>query len=637
MMNKSNSHNNQNNKPLNSPSNAKALFTSTEGYVNKRKKLEPIPLLEGIEEIRNDFEERLEQGDTVYGIEILDDYVETIRKGSITYIIAQANTGKALTLDTKILTPSGWVLNKNINVGDYVIGRNGQPTRVIGVFPQGITKTFNVKFADGRTITTSPKHLWSVEGGPFKGTRNYTTEELYGMIQKSTYKNRLHVPQYSGDHGVDKRFLLPPYVLGVLIGDGCLTMTGLTYCKPDNTVLQKIKKALPNREVTVAKNGNNVYIKNSRDFKEELARMGLLVKSYEKFIPREYIDGTSKTQRLELLEGLLDTDGYQSSSYNEFSTTSEQLAKDVRELCWSLGYDCRITSRMGKYKKDNCIIATRTNYRVFISNKRKKAQAVIRSITRGEDNFTQCLAVDAADKLFVVENYIVTHNSLWSQQIACNLAKQGKKVLICSCEMGAGLLMERQIRILAGVGTMQLKNMYTSQRDTANYILDSMIEDKKYTFLRNIDVCETGGATIDDIMEMLDCFPEYEYIIVDYIQRIRGSGSEYENITRCSMELQAYARRTGKRLIVCSQASRSSQDSARGTKENSGMLIRGKGSGSIEEDGDVGLSLQELYEGSKKYILATLFKNRYGDKNISYKYILDNRLRLIKVSNCDEF
>ena len=42
-----------------------------------------------LEEIRNDFEERLEQGDTVYGIEILDDYVETIRKGSITYIIAQ--------------------------------------------------------------------------------------------------------------------------------------------------------------------------------------------------------------------------------------------------------------------------------------------------------------------------------------------------------------------------------------------------------------------------------------------------------------------------------------------------------------------------------------------------------------------
>ena len=65
-MTNSNNNNNQSknfsshNNPLNS------LITSTEGYVNKRKKLEPIPLLEGIEEIKNDFEERLEQGDTVY-------------------------------------------------------------------------------------------------------------------------------------------------------------------------------------------------------------------------------------------------------------------------------------------------------------------------------------------------------------------------------------------------------------------------------------------------------------------------------------------------------------------------------------------------------------------------------------------
>ena len=59
-MTKSNNNNNESknfsshNNPLNS------LITSTEGYVNKRKKLEPIPLLEGIEEIRNDFETKKE-------------------------------------------------------------------------------------------------------------------------------------------------------------------------------------------------------------------------------------------------------------------------------------------------------------------------------------------------------------------------------------------------------------------------------------------------------------------------------------------------------------------------------------------------------------------------------------------------
>ena len=63
---------------------------------NTRRPLKPVPLLSGIEEIRQDLEERIAQGDTVYGIEILDEAVETIRKGSITFVVAEQNTGKSL-------------------------------------------------------------------------------------------------------------------------------------------------------------------------------------------------------------------------------------------------------------------------------------------------------------------------------------------------------------------------------------------------------------------------------------------------------------------------------------------------------------------------------------------------------------
>ena len=55
---------------------------------NTRRPLKPVPLLSGIEEIRQDLEERIAQGDTIYGIEILDEAVETIRKGSITFVVA---------------------------------------------------------------------------------------------------------------------------------------------------------------------------------------------------------------------------------------------------------------------------------------------------------------------------------------------------------------------------------------------------------------------------------------------------------------------------------------------------------------------------------------------------------------------
>lgn len=226
--------------------------------------------------------------------------------------------------------------------------------------------------------------------------------------------------------------------------------------------------------------------------------------------------------------------------------------------------------------------------------------------------------------------------SLWGLTIATNLAKQGKKVLICSCEMGAGLLMERQLKQLTGIGMKQLRQMYSFHKDEANYIMDSIIEDDQFSYLKNIDICETGGATVEDMIKMFDCFPEFEYIVVDYIQRVRGVGSEYEVITNAARELQTYARRSGRKFIICSQANRTTdQNSTANNGGNTrrpfdGSSIRGKGSGSIEEDADVGLTLAELYEDGDKKILATLFKNRYGDKkNITYKYRLDNRLCLI--------
>lgn len=222
-----------------------------------------------------------------------------------------------------------------------------------------------------------------------------------------------------------------------------------------------------------------------------------------------------------------------------------------------------------------------------------------------------------------------TGKSLLGQTIACNLAKQDKKVMVCSCEMGAGLLMERQLKTILGIRMSDIRQLYNFRRDEANNLLDA-VYDKEYSYLRNIDICETGGATVYDIIDMLNSFPEFEYIVIDYIQRIKGFGSEYENITLAARELQTYARETGKRIIICSQASRSSTSEAKGDSKNNpdGMKVRGKGSGSIEEDGDVGISLLELYENGIKKILVTLFKNRYGDKkNVTYKYRLNDRLQ----------
>ena len=215
--------------------------------------------------------------------------------------------------------------------------------------------------------------------------------------------------------------------------------------------------------------------------------------------------------------------------------------------------------------------------------------------------------------------------SLCAQTIAIHLAKQGKKVIICSCEMGAGLLMERQFKQLLGTTSKQLREGYQYNRDSTNTLMDMLIEDKEYSYLKNVDVVETGGATVYDILEMLELFPEYEYIIIDYIQRVRGQGTDYEIVTDAFREFQNYARQTGKKLIICSQTSRGTTSDALGSQGKNRIIdpmkLKGKGSGSIEEDSDVGISLLEDYQGGDKLIYITLFKNRYGSKkNITYIY-----------------
>lgn len=220
-----------------------------------------------------------------------------------------------------------------------------------------------------------------------------------------------------------------------------------------------------------------------------------------------------------------------------------------------------------------------------------------------------------------------TGKSLLSQKFAINLAKQGHKVLICSCEMGASMLIERQLVNIAGVNRDQLYDLYKSRKDTALRIMNSIVDQAAYAYMNNISVVETAGATASDIIEMLNIYDEFEYVIVDYLQRIRGTGSEYEVLSQASAEFQQWARGTKKALMLCSQAKRASGDARNNDSQ-------GKGTGSIEEDGDVGLLLSEgeMIDG-KRTIVFTLTKNRYGyGKGLSYLYTLDSRLNLSLIS-----
>jgi len=101
--------------------------------------------------------------------------IRTLLRGDSVMVAAPTGTGKALASDTPVLTPTGWTPIGAIRPGDYVIGADGRPTSVCGVFPQGTRPGYKVTFTDGTSVVCNLEHLWAVntkwrnhEGRPFR-------------------------------------------------------------------------------------------------------------------------------------------------------------------------------------------------------------------------------------------------------------------------------------------------------------------------------------------------------------------------------------------------------------------------------------------------------------------------------------
>ena len=128
-------------------------------YQNKRRVYKAVPLLSGVEEIRQDFEERLEQGDTIYGFEILDDFVESIIKGSLTFILARPN---CLALSQSVLTSEGFVKVGDLKPNHKVYGNKGKLYDIISFVDNEKEDCYKLTTTDGREIITSANHEWTV-------------------------------------------------------------------------------------------------------------------------------------------------------------------------------------------------------------------------------------------------------------------------------------------------------------------------------------------------------------------------------------------------------------------------------------------------------------------------------------------
>lgn len=408
---------------------------------------------------KEDYDMFIDQG-------LMEDQAEAASKilnNRVSFLTGVAGTGKAQPSTTKIPTPNGYKKLGDIVVGDKVFDKNGQPTTVTGVFNRGKKENFKIAFGDGRVAYSNDDHIWNYTHttGNGKGIfKNATLRELIdkGLVKKDKrYPNSLGtskfaIPTLNQPVQYNKQpITLDPYVLGAFIGDGYTNGNQLAISGVDDFIYDLIAERM---NVSVFKYSDKNYshlfrthgldshiVKPSEWLPKEA--IGL---AHEKHIPEAYKYNTEEI-RLEILQGLFDTDGSVSVSggryHVRYDTVSKQLALDVQEIIESLGWSATINETdirgVGKHKGYVLIIKIpgKDKHKLFKLPAKKDIalnapeprsnfnQTVIRSAeSTGEFVDMICIMVDNEEHLYLTENFIVTHNTYMVNKVLNHLQNQ---------------------------------------------------------------------------------------------------------------------------------------------------------------------------------------------------------------------
>lgn len=351
-------------------------------------------------------------------------------------VTLQTGGGKAQPLDVKIRVPGGWKTMGEMQIGQEVISPDGSVTQVTGVFPQGEKEIYRVVFGDGRSTECCAEHLWKVFYINTSASQRWRVVNTVEMLRLISMPNpRVYVQLIEPEEGIDAELPIDPYLVGLLLGDGCMRHDIVAFSSADAELVESVRRLLP-ATLTLAPSKSRPYdyiVRGGIHLREQLKEIGVYGRlSYQKAIPALY-GNASRQQRLALLQGLMDSDGTVGSHGSaQFSSCSLELAMGVQEIVRSLGGIGSISLRNPTYTYQGVQKKGRVAYVVNIRIKqpsqlfrlvRKKEKVNdqnqyadglklrVKSIDLVSRKEAQCISVAAEDRLYVTDDYIVTHNT----------------------------------------------------------------------------------------------------------------------------------------------------------------------------------------------------------------------------------
>lgn len=469
--------------------------------------------------------------------------------------------GKCQPLDSKVLTPSGFIPIGDITKGDKVITPDGCIAEVLDTFNPGNKDVYELTFIDGRTAKSCEDHLWKVYNAEWRRTKTGPWRVLPLSEIINIYKTRrgLKIPLISLTNDVDNAELpIDPWLMGIMLGDGSFRNNRIVISTADTEIVEKINDKL-HEDYTIKHVGgvdyqikfkdrliqdnvrSSYFINNDVRFtgfgyhfyNNIIKQLNLNEKySNEKFIPEVYFTG-SYHQRMELIRGLMDSDGTTHNGGCSFSTSSERLAQGLVKLIRSVGGIPKIYNKKTSYTYNGAQHNGQPAYEVYIrfpaphelfslTRKREKIgtnyyykdrlRLKITDIKKVSHEPVKCILIDHPDHLYITDNYVVTHNTILTATLCKACEKYGRTLTIVPNKS----LVEQTFEDFNNCGL-----------DVGMYYGDKKELNKTHTICtwQSLSILDkrTKDVTDEDIFTLTTFLEDVNIVICDECHQVKGA------------------------------------------------------------------------------------------------------------------